>query len=68
MGGLSSWVSWTPCSATCGRGTKRRHRHCGRSGSDNGTLCEDGSEVDRETADCNLGTCSRFFSPIELEQ
>lgn len=57
--GMSSWVSWTPCSATCGRGTKRRHRHCGSSGSYNGTLCEDGSGVDRETADCNLGTCGK---------
>jgi len=55
-GGWSTWSEYSPCSVTCGFGTKVRMRTCTNpSPENNGADCT-GTRV--ETEECDLGTCN----------
>lgn len=38
-GGWSNWGPWTPCSVTCSKGTRTRHRKCDEPAPKCGGLC-----------------------------
>eukprot|EP00112_Aurelia_sp_Birch-Aquarium-sp1_P015184 Seg3345.1 transcript_id=Seg3345.1/GoldUCD/mRNA.D3Y31 product=Spondin-1 protein_id=Seg3345.1/GoldUCD/D3Y31 len=50
---VSGWTAWTPCSTTCGMGTRNRGRVILNSGSPQ--LCPQL----KETSNCNLGRCGK---------
>ena len=59
-GQWSSWSQWTTCSATCGGGSRVKHRECNSPApSEQGKRCP-GSKMERE--DCNTSTCKRKFT------
>uniref|UniRef100_A0A183FYX5 Hemicentin-1 n=1 Tax=Heligmosomoides polygyrus TaxID=6339 RepID=A0A183FYX5_HELPZ len=68
-GEWATWSSWSPCSATCGAGVKRRTRYC-RSGSCPGNYKESAICNDRECESRNAawgGSCLRILhclSPV----
>ncbi|KAJ6596002.1 Hemicentin-1, partial [Pseudolycoriella hygida] len=55
-GGWSEWNSWSPCSATCGSGTKIRTRNCDNPpASHGGTYCEGNNS---ESTICSVQSCA----------
>ena len=56
-GGWSSWLSWEPCSASCGASRRRRIRRCDsptpRAG---GADCPE-EEKEEEEEECQVGEC-----------
>ena len=51
---LSEYGDYSPCSVTCGDGTRARDRNVLQEASGNGRACEPLQEVEV----CNLGSCS----------
>lgn len=55
-GGFGSWMSWSPCSVTCGAGgVQTRHRYCDSPiAKYGGAPCD--MKMKMETRDCPAGT------------
>lgn len=64
-GGWGKWSEWSPCSVTCGNGTKRRHRFCNNPAPDNGGLDCPGSATDHTV--CTMDEC-RVCSNITVTE
>ncbi|XP_062908980.1 thrombospondin type-1 domain-containing protein 1 [Mobula hypostoma] len=56
----SVWMSWSPCSVTCGDGVRERYRQCVSSSS--GTMGCSGEE--REVSPCSLVDCAEWGSEV----
>lgn len=54
-GGWGKWSEWSPCSVTCGNGTKNRHRYCNNPAPDNGGLDCPGIATDHTV--CAMDEC-----------
>lgn len=54
-GGWGKWSEWSPCSVTCGNGTKNRHRYCNNHAPDNGGLDCPGIATDHTV--CAMDEC-----------
>ncbi|CAG5121861.1 unnamed protein product, partial [Candidula unifasciata] len=66
-GGWGSWMSWSPCSVTCGTGENERYRPCNNPLPLYGGSC---SGINVESRSCTFTKCkslsSRFFGPWTL--
>ncbi|KAJ8318031.1 hypothetical protein KUTeg_003122 [Tegillarca granosa] len=60
-GEWSDWMSWSPCTTTCGEGKHFRYRRCDNPLPRQGGTC---IGVGEESKDCNLRTCSVRFIKI----
>ncbi|XP_066924399.1 thrombospondin-2-like [Clytia hemisphaerica] len=64
-GGYSDWLKWSPCSVSCGKGTRSRHRYC-----DNPIPMYGGDKCqgdDKETEECDMGPCPEKATLGEYE-
>ena len=50
-GGWTPWSEWSACTATCGAGTRARHRHCANPRPQFGGRRCDGNEAESEYCD-----------------
>lgn len=62
---MSEWITWSPCSATCGMGSRSRERYV-KQFPDDGSICTLPTE---ETEDCVVNEeCSEFSCFASVEQ
>ncbi|KAL4232485.1 Isthmin 2b [Mactra antiquata] len=53
IGETTEWSDWSPCSVSCGNGTRNRTRQCSSSTSNDNITCNS-----EETMECNMTECS----------
>ena len=51
--GYDEWAPWSPCTKTCGKGSKTRFRNC---------LVEVGCGATRDILDCNVFQCPSKYT------
>eukprot|EP00794_Sanderia_malayensis_P010768 gene10768-11921_t len=61
-GGWSIWSEYSPCSVTCGTGTKVRMRTCTNPVPENNGADCTGSRI--ETQNCDMGPCSQISTQV----
>lgn len=59
---LSEWISWSPCSLTCGMGTRSRERYV-KQFPDDGSVCTQPTE-DTENCVVNEECCELSIVPL----
>ena len=61
---VSNWAAWSPCSVTCGAGTKARTRHVDEYDRGGGNECP----ILRTEKYCSPRECGMYFSLLMLKE
>ena len=51
----SAWEAWTPCSVTCGHGTRQKSRYVSQNALHGGAPC---TGISTESESCNMANCT----------